>query len=226
MAEFSWEVVSTQEAKKLVLKDGDTTIASITGLDETSLLAEGNNGWNPTAEQLKDYLEFTPHTMTTGDTPTLSAAGTIKLKEKALSNSNVSLALESSYTGYYKLELDGATKDTDTETYSLGGATIDPKWTVTDGASGTKTASYIGAGTAEKWTLTNDTTISYAAEVTGNTLATITGLKSGLTVEQLNGNSSPITITDATAASGGKDVITLSQNALNRVRMQKMPPLS
>lgn len=229
---FTWEVVSTSGNEKLILKDGETTVAEITGLG-TSLV--GDIWPNLTTEGLEDggWLEFTEATV--DGSGNVTTPGTIKLKKKAFlnkdgtANATISLTLkdysESSgtdYSGYYQLAIDGADN-----TGLLGGEELAEKWGVSDGTTGLKKATYYDKGTAAKWQLGNSADgkvndqITYTAEAQNTVLVEIDGLIGGLTDQgeasnplNLNGSNPPITIEDAPTGSSFTELAVVKAAAL------------
>lgn len=220
MADIKWGIDNTSGSEKLILKDGETTVAEITGLG-TSLV--GDDWPNPTTDGLSNWLEFTEATVESGSVTT---AGTIKLKKAAFLNKDgtakatISLALKdnsgsggTNYAGYYQLAIDGATDVSGVST--LGGEELAEKWKVEDGTTtGLKKAIYYDKGTAAKWVLGNSADgkvndqITYTAAAQNTVLVEIDGLIGGLTDQgeasnplNLNGSNPPITIEDAPTGS-------------------------
>lgn len=131
------------------------TLATVTGLKELDASA--------ITDSIVTYEEYTPTTATSG--ANVTEKGKIKLKSGFLDGKNVKLVS----SDYYTLALDG-----------VSAPAVNPTWSI----NGT-TATYSGAVTAEGYEVKTDgSEIVYtpkSAEGQKTTVATITGLKSGLT---------------------------------------------
>lgn len=203
----SWKV----ENSTLVYKIGDNEVATISGGLGSEI---GNASYELDAATAARYVSVTEPTIDTTTTPsTVKTPGTITLKANALgktAGSPIELTLKEDYAGYYALGLEGATSGV------LTGETAEPaKWKIEDD-SDNKKAVYYAAGTDETWTLgkTSSETgalndkITYVARVeNGSPIATIKGLKNGLTPGDYTGTD--IKITAPTFEANGTTVKTL-----------------